>query len=108
LITAARDEAVSIEMTIRSVIAQTSQPLKWVIVSDGSTDGTDDVVTKYCDRYNWIELIRMQKRSDRHFAGKAEAFNTGFAHIKDLTFDLIGNVDADLSFDKDFFAFLVG
>jgi len=47
LITPARNEALFIEMTIKTVIAQTALPIKWVIVSDGSTDGTDEIVKKY-------------------------------------------------------------
>ena len=50
LITPARNEAAFIELTIKSVVAQTVLPLKWVIVSDGSTDGTDEIVTKVCSR----------------------------------------------------------
>ena len=71
LITPARNEARFIELTIRSVVAQTVRPLKWVIVSDGSTDGTDDIVTKYLGENPWIELVRMPARHERHFAGKA-------------------------------------
>ena len=47
LITPARNEAKFIELTLKSMVAQTVLPLKWVIVSDGSTDGTDDIVKKY-------------------------------------------------------------
>ena len=56
-----------------------SDPLKWVIVSDGSTDGTDEIVSKYAADYPWIELLRMPERQERHFAGKVHAFNAGHA-----------------------------
>ena len=46
LITPARNEAKTIEFTLKSVVTQTILPLKWVIVSDGSTDGKDDIVKK--------------------------------------------------------------
>jgi biofilm PGA synthesis N-glycosyltransferase PgaC len=108
MITPARNEAGSIERTIRSMIAQTLKPTRWVIVSDGSTDGTDEIVLKYCARHDWIKLMRMPERRERDFAGKAGAFQAGYAAMKDLPFDLIGNLDADLSFDEDFFAFIVG
>jgi poly-beta-1,6-N-acetyl-D-glucosamine synthase len=108
LITPARNEAQFIETTIRSMVAQTVPPLKWVIVSDGSTDGTDNIVRKYTAEYPWIELIRMPERRERHFAGKVHAFNAGYERVKDLPFDIVGNLDADLSFDSDLFEFLVG
>jgi biofilm PGA synthesis N-glycosyltransferase PgaC len=107
LITAARNERDNIEKTIKSVVAQTARPYRWIVVSDGSTDGTDELVQKYCLENEWIELLRNVPREERHFGGKVEAFNLGYAHIKALPFDLIGNLDADLSFDKDFFAYLL-
>lgn len=107
LITPARNEASLIELTLKSVVAQTVQPLKWVIVSDGSTDGTDEIVNRYAAVYPWIELVQMPERRDRNFAGKVHAFNAGYIRVKDLPYDAIGNLDADASFENDFFAFLL-
>ena len=105
LITPARNEAEFIELTIQSVIAQTLRPAKWVIVSDGSTDGTDEIVNKYAVEHAWIELLRQPERAERSFAGKAAAFHAGYARMKDVQFDVVGNLDADISFDEDYFAF---
>ena len=107
LITPARNEAEFIEQTIKSVIAQTVLPLKWVIVSDGSTDGTDDIVKKYGAGNQWIELVRMPERSERHFAGKVHAFNAGYDRVRNLNYDVIGNLDADIAFERDYIAFLL-
>jgi poly-beta-1,6-N-acetyl-D-glucosamine synthase len=108
LVTPARNEAQFIERTIVSVVAQTATPRKWVIVSDGSTDGTDDVVRRYAVEHPWIELVRMPERRERHFAGKVRAFNAGYARVRDLAYDAIGSLDADVSFGEDYFAFLLG
>ena len=107
LISPARNEAAFIEQTIQSVIAQTHLPLRWVIVSDGSTDGTDDIVRKYQTDHAWIELVRMPERTERHFAGKVHAFNAGRATLADLEYDVIGNLDTDVSFDAGLLRFLV-
>jgi glycosyltransferase involved in cell wall biosynthesis len=107
LITPARNEAEFIELTLKSVVAQTVLPLKWVIVSDGSTDSTDDIVKKYMSDHPWIELIRMPERQERHFAGKVYAFRAGYARVADLPYDVIGNLDGDVSFDGDYFDFLL-
>lgn len=107
LITPARNEALFIELTIKSVIAQKVQPVKWIIVSDGSTDDTDDIVRKYAAVHGWIELIRMPERRERHFAAKVNAFNAGYARVKDLNCEIIGSIDGDISFDEDFFSFLL-
>ncbi|MFZ1941139.1 MAG: glycosyltransferase family 2 protein [Terracidiphilus sp.] len=107
LITPARNEAEFIDLTIRSIVAQTFRPLKWVIVSDGSTDQTDEIVNSYAAAQPWIQLIRMPERKERHFAGKVHAFNAGYEQIKDLNFDVVGNLDADVSFEPDLFEFLL-
>jgi poly-beta-1,6-N-acetyl-D-glucosamine synthase len=107
LITPARNEAAFIELTLKSVVSQTVLPLKWVIVSDGSTDGTDDIVQRYARQYPWIELLRMPERSERHFAGKVHAFNAGYDKVKGLSFEVVVSLDADISFDKDYFAYLL-
>src|SRR3989442_13622651 len=90
LITPARNEAKFIELTIKSVLGQTIRPAKWVIVSDGSTDGTDDIVSKYAADHRCIELVRMPERRERNFAGKVHAFNAGYARRTALQYDMIG------------------
>lgn len=107
LITPARNEAQVIELTIKSVVSQTVRPLKWVIVSDGSTDGTADVVERYVAEYSWIELVRMPERQERNFAGKVRAFHAGYERVKDLPYEAVGSLDADISFDPEYFSFLL-
>jgi poly-beta-1,6-N-acetyl-D-glucosamine synthase len=107
LVTPARNEAEFIESTIQSVIGQTLLPLKWVIVSDGSTDGTEEIVARYMVSHPWIELVRMPDRSERHFAGKVHAFNAGYERVKGLKADVVTNLDADVSFDGNYCQFLL-
>ncbi|RQW78333.1 MAG: glycosyltransferase family 2 protein [Geobacter sp.] len=108
LITPARNESEYVELTLKSMVRQTHPPVKWVIVSDGSTDGTDDIVKRYAAEFKWIELVRMPERAERHFAGKVNAFNAGYETIKDMRYDIIGSMDADISFDADYFSFVLG
>jgi len=107
LITPARNEVQFIGLTLQSVVAQTIRPVKWVIVSDGSTDGTDDLVRWYAARNSWIELVRMPERQERHFAGKVHAFNAGYDTVRHLTFDVMASLDADISLGPDYFEFLL-
>lgn len=107
LITPARNEELYIEKTIQSVLHQSVLPKKWVIVSDGSTDSTDDIVKRYLPGLPWLEFIRMPERSHRHFAAKVHCFNAGYARLHDVQYDIIGNLDADTSFDETYFAFLL-
>jgi glycosyltransferase involved in cell wall biosynthesis len=107
LITPARNEASLIERTIRSVLAQSVRPNKWIIVSDGSTDGTDEIVRSYTNEHDWIELLQMPPRETRQFAAKAHAFNAGYSRLKDVELDVVGNLDADITFDSDYFEVLL-
>lgn len=108
LITPARNEAELIRGTIESVLRQSARPLRWVIVSDGSTDGTDELVRGYVQKNAWIELLRMPEHRERQFAAKAHAFNAGYASLKNIGYDIIGNLDADITFEPDYFEFLLG
>src|SRR5215510_12905641 len=106
LITPAHNEEAFIEKTIESMIRQTVPPVKWVIVDDGSTDRTPEIVSRNIVGYPWIEMVRLPQRRDRSFAGKVHAFNVGYERIKGLRYNIIGNLDADISFERDHFEFL--
>ena len=108
LVTAARNEEAFIGETIKSVISQTVLPSKWVIISDGSTDKTDEIVARYAAAHEWIELVRLPEMAERHFAGKARAFNTGCERLRGFEYDFIGSLDADITFDSGYFEFLLG
>ena len=107
LITAARNEALFIKATIQSVVAQTVRPLRWVIVSDGSTDGTDAIVRQFAAAHPWIGLLRMPERSERSFGGKARAVNAAYASVREMDFQVVGNLDADVTVSADYFAYLL-
>lgn len=103
LITPAKNEEDTIEKTIRSVLAQTMLPKKWVIVNDGSTDKTGDIVGKYEKKYDFITLHNRTSTRERHFGSKARAFAEGYALLGKINYDLIGNIDADITFDSNYF-----
>src|SRR5229473_8006525 len=107
LITPARNEERFIEKTIQSVAGQTVLPSKWVIVNDGSTDATANVVGRYLAQYDWMELVNLPTHRDRSFAAKVHAFNAGLDRVKNHEYDVIGNLDSDLSFDADYCEFLL-
>jgi glycosyltransferase involved in cell wall biosynthesis len=107
LITPARNEERFIERTIQSVINQTVLPSKWIIVNDGSTDATASIVRRYLERHQWMELVDLPTHRDRSFAAKVHAFNAGLDRVKHLQYEVIGNLDSDLSFDADYCEFLL-
>jgi len=107
LITPAHNEERFIKKTLDSMVTQTWLPERWVIVDDGSTDQTPEIIGAYAKHHPWIELVMQPQRRDRSFAGKVHAFNAGLARVESLQFDVIGNLDADLSFDPDYLDFLM-
>lgn len=108
LITPACNEEKLIEYTLKSMVKQTVPPVKWVIVNDGSTDATRSIVQGYAEKYDWIELVNLPKRQGRNFAAKVQAFNAGREKLQDVAYEVIGNLDADVSLDDDHFEFLMG
>jgi poly-beta-1,6-N-acetyl-D-glucosamine synthase len=107
LITPARNEEAYIEKTLRSVVSQTVKPEQWVIVDDASTDSTAQLVENYVRDYPWIELVRRSQRAARSFSRKVDAFNAGLQRLGSREFNVIGNLDADLSFDPEYLEFLM-
>lgn len=107
LITPARNEEAFIEKTLQSVVAQTLTPERWVIVDDNSSDRTAETVRSYAARFPFIELVQTDPNAKRDFAAKVHAFARGYERVRHLDFDYIGNLDADLSFEPDFYERLI-
>jgi len=108
LITPARNEAEFIGLTIESVVAQSVKPERWVIVSDGSTDGTDEIVAGHAAEHGWIELYRRPERESRDFAGKVHCFRSGHERVREVPHEVVVSLDADLTFEADYFEYLLG
>jgi glycosyltransferase involved in cell wall biosynthesis len=92
LITAAKNEQDYIEKTIQAVAAQTVLPKQWIIVSDGSTDRTEDIVEQYARRCHFIKLVKLGASSRRDFAAKVNAIRTGCAQLKNVEYEFWGNL----------------
>ncbi|MCB9247695.1 MAG: glycosyltransferase family 2 protein [Ignavibacteriales bacterium] len=105
LITAAKNEQDYIGETIKSVVAQTIKPFMWFIVSDGSTDKTDEIIKTYAQSNDFIQFIRNDNTDDRNFASKVYAINIALKKIKDnnIEYDFIGILDADAKFENNYY-----
>lgn len=103
LITPARNEELFIRKTISCVLAQTLKPSRWVIVDDGSTDRTAEIVAPYVTNYSFISLLKIQSRAGRSFGKKVAAFNAGLSLLKKVDCAFVGNLDADVSLAPDYY-----
>ena len=65
VITPVRDEKEHIQSTIESMVRQTVLPGEWIIVDDGSKDGTGEIIDEYARQYPWIKAIHRQDRGFR-------------------------------------------
>lgn len=103
LITPAHNEQNYITYAIRSVLSQTIKPIKWIIVNDGSNDKTKEIVESYSKEHVFIKLINIIRNGERNFGNKAIAFNKGYNEILDIDYEYIGNLDADILLDPDYY-----
>ncbi|HXM03773.1 MAG TPA: glycosyltransferase family 2 protein, partial [Chthoniobacterales bacterium] len=107
LVTAAHNEEAFIRKTLAAVTTQTTLPKRWVIVSDASTDGTDEIVKDYARRFEFLQLLRIGERHEHNFGSKVRALNAGLAELKEDDYEFIGILDADVSFEPFYFATLL-
>jgi glycosyltransferase involved in cell wall biosynthesis len=104
IVTPVRNEEPHIQKTLDAVVAQTVPPRRWIIVNDGSTDKTPELIDAAAKAHDWIEPVH---RSDRGFrksgAGVIEAFYEGYHRVADEAWDYLVKLDGDLSFAGDYF-----
>lgn len=103
LLTAAYNEEEYIEATIRSVLAQDLLPSIWVIVSDGSTDRTDEIVQRYAMSYTFIRLVRRERDQHHRYASKVFALRAGLQILTPEAAQYLGHLDADIALDHSYF-----
>lgn len=111
VISPVRNEERCIEGVLRSMINQTILPQAWVIVDDGSTDRTAEIIAPYVQQYPFIKFFRKEpvvKAKQKGYIGLNHAaavktFNYGISRIDGVDFGYIAKVDGDISFDKDYF-----
>jgi len=107
LMTAAHNEGRHLERTINCVLNQTVRPLRWVIISDNSSDETDEIIQRYAGDHEFIRFSRLNRAAGRNFACKVIALKSGSHLLAGAHFELIGNLDADIILEPDYFERLV-
>ncbi len=104
VITPVRNEATRFPRTVTSMIAQTRKPACWVIVDDGSTDGTTQVAEDAARQHDWIRVLRRADRGRRlPGAGVMEAFHEGCLLVAHVSWEYLVKLDGDLAFPPDYF-----
>jgi len=103
IISPVRNEVEFIETTILSVVNQTIRPVKYILVNDGSTDGTDNIISRYVEEYDWILTVNRPPKEHSPGGGVVDAFYDGYKLISDQEWDFVIKLDGDLKFGTDYF-----
>jgi glycosyltransferase involved in cell wall biosynthesis len=104
IVTPVRDESAHIEKTIASVLAQTVRPREWIIVDDGSSDGTGAIAERHAAQHRWMRVVHRPDRGRRApGTGVMEAFASGYAAVEPQGWAFLVKLDADLSFEPEYF-----
>lgn len=108
LISPCRDEAKYMRETLDSVINQSIRPAKWVIVDDGSTDNTPQILGEYQAKHEWIEVVSRSNRGRRSVGpGVVEAFYTGYNAVNAEDYEYLCKLDLDLRLPPRYFEILM-
>lgn len=107
IITPVRNEEKYIEKTILSMINQSIHPLLWVLVNDLSTDNTENILLKYEKQYRFIKLIQNKGYKSRSLGSQISAFNMGYSYAKNIDFQYIGKLDADVSIPRNYYELVI-
>ncbi len=108
IITPVNNEELYIRLTLDSIVAQTVRPEQWIIVDDGSTDDTAKIIQEYVTRYAWIKQVTLPVGYRRELGAKVvQVFYEGYKSL-DVDYDFLVKLDADLSFEPDYFERLLG
>lgn len=108
LITPCRNEADYMRRTLDSVVAQQDTPALWIIVDDGSTDATPQILAEYAALHDWISIVPKPDRGHRAVGpGVIEAFYFGMDQLEMTDFDYICKLDLDLDLPRTYFSGLM-
>jgi poly-beta-1,6-N-acetyl-D-glucosamine synthase len=104
IITPVRDEEKFVAETIESVRRQTILPAEWVVVNDGSTDRTGEVLDRAAAELPWMHVVHRSNRGFRKPGGGVmEAFADGYRSVQHTDWDFLVKLDGDLTFSPEYF-----
>jgi hypothetical protein len=108
LISPCRDEAAYLRRTLDSVAAQTVPPALWIVVDDGSTDATPQILAEYAEKLPYLQIVRKSNRGRRAVGpGVIEAFYEGLDTTDLREFDYLCKLDMDLDLPPGYFEGLI-
>lgn len=100
----AYNEEALLPSTMNSIVRQTLPPDQLIVVNDGSTDRTGEIITTFADRYAWIKRVDTQKKPLHSGGAKVvQAFNAGLEQIDPADWSIVYKLDADIELPEHYF-----
>ncbi|MGH2798629.1 MAG: glycosyltransferase [Thermoleophilaceae bacterium] len=107
-ITPARNEVENLRRLADCLLEQTIRPSAWIVVDNGSTDTSPDLVADLSREHGWILAIAVPgEKTAVPGAPVVRAFHAGLAELDDLP-DVVVKLDADVSMERSYFERLLG
>lgn len=104
-----KDEEKILRDVIESVINQTVKPLFWLIVDDGSTDNSIEIIQNFGSKYNWIKSIHLPPHERDIIFHVSYVYKNGFDFIikyckeNKINYSFIASIDADTILEPEYF-----
>ena len=112
VISPVRNEASHLAAVTRAMAAQTRPPDEWIVVDDGSADGTRDLLYRLAEHIPFMRVLcapelPLPDGADRLLhAADAHAFNYGLSHASDFTH--VGKLDGDIELPAEYYEEMLG
>lgn len=113
VVTACKNEEENLPNLIESMVSQTIISVLWVIVDDGSTDKTPEIIKEAGEKYNWIQSIRFgidSRDIGLHLSSvlkKGFDFAIKFCMKNGIDYGYLSNIDGDIILEPAFFENLI-
>lgn len=113
IVTPCKDEEWNLPNLIKSVLAQTIRPVLWIIVNDGSTDKSGEILDQLEKGHDWVKTIHLEENKEYLGSHIAYVYNTGFEFIKNysvecsINWEYIAVLDSDTIAEPGYFEKLI-
>jgi glycosyltransferase involved in cell wall biosynthesis len=109
IVTPCKNESDNLPNLIQSVVEQTARPVLWMIVDDGSTDDTPEIIKEAEEKYSWVKSIRLDSSKRdlglhlAHVMKRGFDFGVEYCKKNGIDYSYVGNLDGDLTLELTFY-----